>query len=84
MNKYFFSSIKDTMHSASVAIIDFVAGVIFELRTLCHNHLDRFCLASSAVITFFHILEVPGIHIHLFVLELLHHSHTIPVQAAYN
>ena len=33
---------------------------------------------------FFHILEVPDIHIHLFVLELLHHSHTIPVQAAYN
>ena len=56
--------------------------VIFENRTLCHNLLDRFYLASSEAMAFFHILEVPDIHIHFFVLELSHHPHTILVQAA--
>ena len=35
-----------------------------------------------AIMAFFHILEVPDIHIHFFVLELSHHPHTILVQAA--
>jgi hypothetical protein len=32
---------------------DIVAGVIFELRTLCHNRLERFCLGLISSYGFF-------------------------------
>ena len=49
----FFGSIKDNMHSTSLQISDFVAGVTFEFRTLCFNHLNRFCLGLISSYDFF-------------------------------